>query len=215
VCGLVAFTPSVPRTVLYKALPRVAARGPHSYGWAWFDKDNSYTVAEQGAGPLVRIPVKSAGAPVTVGHSRLATSTDTSGSVPSPLEGQPLISERQILAHNGNSNDPSLLAHSTGAPHDSSAIFVLAQQLGIWELARPDKHFLFGGSPHALILATNSRASIFVLRVPGDKIPAHPLYQTTFPGGGVLVSSTPALASSTLLEDGLTEIPLGDDAWLR
>lgn len=154
-CGVTALVGSVPGDVVLAAVKGAARRGPHTNGWAYLDGDGWRV--ERSAGRL-GLP-KHAGR-VRVGHSRLATSGRRPGDAPPVEESQPYESGRYLIAHNGT-------VRAAQTPVDSLEVLRRLE-------TGSDPLSAFDGSPQALIWAADGW--LRAVRVPGDRLAAHPLY---------------------------------------
>lgn len=188
-CGLIGWVGAPPREAIEQAIRAASARGPHSHGWA----APSTGARRLGAGGLGPCPFPGEG--LVLGHSRLATNSETPGTLPDPRRGQPVRRGGWWLAHNGTSSDPRVLALATREPRDTTGLLgmVLEGDLSVLE------GDLYSGAPQAMLIASSER--LWALRVDGSDLPAHPLYHTTFEGG-MLVSSGTVAPHSELLPAG-------------
>ena len=200
-CGLIAVLGNPHEETLRAGVIKARARGPHSHGWAQLLGE---VRVRFGDGPLP-MPARAhrsprADEPVLVGHSRLATTSREAGSLPRAAEGQPLLGTRWLLAHNGTV--PSLVSSDGREPHDSRG---LLERLEAQGLAGLNDSALWEGRPQAMIVYDLSTAQLYLVRVTGDRLPAHPLYVTTSPTGSI-VSSGPVSPESQLAPEGVTEL---------
>lgn len=196
-CGLVAVRGVTELSLLGQAARAAARRGPHSYGWAWRtgapgdDWQTSY-----GPGPLPEPPPQTGGCMLVVGHSRLATCGSRPGDMPPVSEAQPFIDDWLLVAHNGTVTDPDRIA-GRHVDVDSQAILIaLKAGQSVEEVfAR------IGDAPQAAIIA--NMTGFVVVRMPGRKRPAHPLWELDVPTG-VYISSQPFHPACRLLPEGIT-----------
>lgn len=195
-CGLIATIGVVPRALYVEGVTAAARRGPHSWGWAEHEGDWK---VERGKG---RLSPRKDPSLLAVGHSRLATSSSTPGDTPPAAEGQPLLRDGWVFAHNGASS--SNLCDGYPAPSDSHAIFAAILTHGMNpDFARTFRDLL-GGAPHAMILAHPDRG-LTAIRVDGDNVPAHPLYLQDATPGGIISSGRPS-KHAILLPVGATHL---------
>lgn len=208
-CGLLAFSGVIPARSFYDALQGAKQRGPHGSGTARLvlddEGDGSFWEVRRSSQPLnLRRPTSPV--PLLLAHSRLATRSAEHGGPPDPAENQPLVDGAWAIVHNGNASHASLLAPEGVEPRDSWGMLRLISRSG--DPAALVERLALDPAPHALVLARADGArSAWAIRSHGDSIAAHPLYLTVWPDGWV-VSSRPATASSTLLPEGATELPL-------
>lgn len=196
-CGLTLLAGPVPAEVADVAVMGAARRGPHSHGWAVaYDRWD----VTRGAGPLGRPPRLRADMPVAdlyIGHSRLATSGASSGTVPDPNEGQPIVVDGTLVAHNGRILDPDLLDRYPATVDTGSFAAALADGEPLDRLASA------ADGPQAAIIATID-GSIWTARYRGGDNPAHPLYLLA--GDGWLAISSGPLPGRALLPEGIHQI---------
>ena len=194
-CGLVGYAgpPLAYHGRIDAAAAQAARRGPHSWGWAWWDGTGWRTA--RGSGPLPALPDAATGAVAIVGHSRLATCGSTPGDTPPVRESQPFTAGRYLVAHNGTVADPAALA---GRPVvvDSEAILAAMERLSIDDITAR-----MGPAPSALIVATADR--VVLVRKPGDSLAAHPLYLLESDGARY-ACSRPFHPSCHLAAEGIT-----------
>lgn len=201
-CGLIAHSGQVPEEDWLMTLEGAAARGPHSHGWAVWDGDRWTVDLRAGRITDHRAPRGM----VRVGHSRLATSTNQHGTLPDPSEGQPLVSKdgSLMVAHNGSSVSPSLLALAGDRrPRDSWALLHLLALAEGRDVAVRLEEALEDDTPQALVWAYGP--SLHFYRHAGRYRPAHPLYLTVYPTGWLLGSAR--VTGSALLPVGLSTLP--------
>lgn len=193
-CGLTGFVGEPPADVVERAVAGAARRGPHTHGWATWAGEWG---VRHGDGPLTPSVVPGL---ATVGHSRLATSGRQPGTVPSAADGQPLLLDGHVLAHNGRVTNDEILDTFPAAIDSGSLLAAICAGELVQDLLD-----VASDGPHALIVGAPT-GDLTVARWAGrNGRPAHPLY---FAGGRSwsVVSSAP-LPGGALLAEGIHHVP--------
>lgn len=193
-CGLTAFIGEPPPELIGLACAGAAKRGPHSHGWATYAGE---WAVRYGAGPITPAVVPGLS---TIGHSRLATSGRQPGTVPDAADGQPLVLDGHVLAHNGRVTNAELLDTFPASIDSGSLLAAMVAGELVQDLLAVASH-----GPHALIVGAPT-GDLTVARHHGaDDYPAHPLYLATGRGWSV-VSSAP-IPNSRLIPEGVHVLP--------
>lgn len=171
-------------------LARVGGRGPHSHGWALLDGDWRWHT-HYGSGPLVDLPEGEWR--MGLGHSRLATSGVSAGTLPDPEHGQPIHLANRLVAHNGT------LKHlaSSGFPSDTHHAARLLDD------HNPDDIFNCpDNSSQAVIIVDRALGNVTTYR--GGDHGGHPLFHTVEAGVRIIASIRPN-HESDLVPTGITQ----------
>lgn len=142
---------------------RVGGRGPHSHGWALLDEQYKWHL-QYAEGPITDVP--SGVWRMALGHSRLATSGGSAGTLPNPEHGQPIVNGNWLISHNGTLKhliSPDFLSDS----HHAADRFAHGEGLaGAFDC--PDC------SPQAVIAVYKPLGAVFTHR--SGKQGGHPLF---------------------------------------
>lgn len=194
-CGLLYLRnpQGIPRNDLIKdVITQVGGRGPHSHGWALINRNNHVRIVH-GEGSLKMFPK---GEWVTaLGHSRLATSGLSAGTVPSPEDGQPIQEGDLIVIHNG-----TLPQYKHAIQSDTHLAVSGSQNLG-------DIHKAFEGvhNPPQAVIAFDLFTH-FLLTVRAGENGGHPLFHA-------IVDETDIIASINPFRKGALLPPQTGEIW--
>lgn len=180
-CGVVGYCGvGADLEVLTRAAAEAASRGPHSFGWSWWDGER--WTHERGPGPLPAPPDDVAGVKVALGHSRLATTGERPGDAPDPAEGQPL----ELLPADGRASS-ILLAHNGNVPGAETVVDSLELLERIGERRRlldlRGAALVATGElcPDATVALVATWSELVTVRLPGADRPPHPLHELRSP----------------------------------